>query len=87
MKLRNKLTNEECSSGEFNIHSICEIIVYYKDDCESDFASNYDVLLPNGEYKDLLQAIRDHDVIIDNYNTRFFFPSNDEDRKRGYTLY
>jgi hypothetical protein len=36
------------------------------------------------EWKCLSQAFRAHDVITDNYNTIFFEPTNEEERKRGY---
>lgn len=86
MKLRNKLFDKECSSGEFNVHAMAEIIVYYPDDVDTDYIRNFDVQLPDGTWKDLGQAFRDHDVITNNANTRFFFPTNDEDRARGYSV-
>lgn len=86
MRVRHKKSGHIGSSGMFNTHGIGEIIVYF-DDCNSDFISNYDVELPDGTWKDLGDAFEDHDVIIDNYNTRFFYPENEEDMKRGYTLY
>lgn len=88
MKVRNKKTGDIGSSGTFNTHGIGEMIVYFDDgDCASEFIHDYDIQLEDGSWKDLSKAFEDHDVIIDNYNTRFFFPSNEEDMKRGYTLY
>lgn len=87
MKVRHKKSGAIGSSGMFNTHGIGEIVVYFKDDCTSDFISDYDVQLEDGSWKDLGEAFEDHDVIIDNYNTRFFYPENEEDMKRGYTLY
>jgi len=40
----------------------------------------------NGEWKDMGQAFKDHDLIINNPNTRFFEPTSQEDRDRGFTL-
>ncbi len=30
------------------------------------------------------EAFENHDLITDNYNTEFFEPKNDEEKKRGY---
>jgi hypothetical protein len=38
------------------------------------------------KWKCMSQAFKDSDLIVDNYNTTFFEPSNDEDRERGFTL-
>lgn len=38
------------------------------------------------QWKDLNQAMKDRDVITDNYNTYFFEPRTPEDRIRGFTL-
>lgn len=89
MKLRNKLTSDLCQSDKFNMHSTSEIIVFYEDDCDSDYIKNFDVELGVGDavrWVDLRQAFKDHDVITDNFNTRFFEPKDEEDRARGYTI-
>lgn len=89
MKLKHKKTGEVCSSGEFNIHTCCpqEIYVYYKDWYDTDFMHDYDVWLESkNEWKDILEAFRDYDLITDNYNTYFFEPKTQEDRIRGFTL-
>lgn len=87
MTLRHKKTGASCSGSQFNIHALNEIIVYFDDgDANSDYPREYDVLLSSGEWKDLQQAMKDHDVIHDNYNTWFFEPQTPEDRERGYTL-
>lgn len=55
---------------------------------DSAYQRDFDVLLEaKREWKDLNQAFHDRDVIIDNYNTRFFEPQTPEDRERGHTLY
>lgn len=38
------------------------------------------------EWKDMRQAFKDKDLIIDNHNTCFFEPTLEEDRERGFTL-
>jgi hypothetical protein len=92
MKLRLKKTGEECTSGKFNVHAMSEIIVcgghdddtYWMDTC---FISDFDCFVEaTQEWKDLGAAFKDHDVIVDNYNTYFFEPATEEDKKRGYTL-
>lgn len=83
MKVRYKKTGGEANSSQFNVHAMSEVLT--GDD--SAFISELDVwIVALQEWKDMEQAFRDHDIIIDNYNTRFFEPRNAEDRERGYTL-
>ena len=87
MKIRDKKTKEEGSSGDFNTSSLTEIYVYFDDWTDSDFPDNYDVFIESkNEWVDLRQAFRVKDIITDNYNTRFFEPKNDEEKERGYSL-
>lgn len=87
MRVRNKNSGTEASSGRLNTHGLGEMIVQFDEgDASSEYISDYEVQLPDGSWKDLPQAFRDHDVITDNYDTVFFFPRNDEDRRRGFTL-
>lgn len=70
-----------------NTHALVEAIVGFEEgDMDSCFFSDLDVLLPNDTWKDLEEAIQDHDVITNNYNTNLSFPQNEEDRKRGFSL-
>jgi hypothetical protein len=70
-----------------NTSALTEVIVHFKGNgCSSYFYSSLDVQLPDGTWKDLCEALKDKDVITDNYNTQFHFPGNEEDRKRGYIL-
>lgn len=83
MKLRYKKTGEEREISRFNPHAASEVLT--GDD--SAYLSDFDVWLEKkGEWKDLGDALRDHDVIVDNFQTRFFEPETDADRKRGHTL-
>ena len=83
MKLRYKEIFEETSSNRFNMHSPSEILL--PDD--SAFIHDLDVYLKNKEeWKDMNEAFRDKDLIVDNHNTIFFEPKNKENRERGYTL-
>lgn len=89
MKLRHKTTGKLGSSDQLNVHSMNEIIVYYEDDCDSEFIKDFDIELgvgPAAHWKDLREAFVAHDVITDNFNTRFFEPTNEEDKSRGYAL-
>lgn len=89
MRLKHKTRNLFATGSQFNTHGIGEFIAYYEGedgDCSSDYIKDYDVQLPDGTWKDFAQAFKDRDIIVDNYNTHFFFPTNEEDRKRGYTL-
>jgi hypothetical protein len=76
------------TTGKFNTHAVGEVIGY-SDSFGADlfFIKNLDVQLSSGEWKDMGQAFKDHDIICDNYNTCFFEPENEEDRKRGFTLH
>ncbi len=39
-----------------------------------------------GYWVSMSEAFKNNDLITDNYNTKFFEPENDEERKRGYRL-
>jgi len=84
MKLRYKKHPEEIrESSNFNTTAIAEVDM--GDD--SAFFSDLDVFIVSlGKWKDLSQAFKDRDLITDNFNTCFFEPKNEEERKRGYRL-
>ena len=87
MKVRLK-NNPEITgfSNTFNPASVIEIIVMYDDGGgDSDFITNYEVLIDD-KWIDMSDAFKNHDLITDNYNTEFFEPKDDEERKRGYRL-
>lgn len=87
MKVRHKKTGGLGSSSRFNVHSLNEIIVGFDDgDMDSDYVSEYDVLLSSGEWKSLDDAFRDKDVLPDNYNTWFSEATDEADKARGYFL-
>lgn len=88
MKIRNKKTGEVGSAREFNTSSLSEILVFFENGgADSDYIQNYDVFLESKqEWKDMSEAFKDKDLIIDNHNTYFAEPQNEEDRKRGYFL-
>jgi hypothetical protein len=80
-------------SGDFNTHAMAEVIVGFDDDpdgthngMDSMYTGDLEVLLSSGEWKFMPHALRDHDLITDDYNTHFFEPANEADRERGYTL-
>lgn len=83
MKLRYKATLSEASSSSFNLHALAEVLT--GDDSAS--ISDLDVwlvLTDPPQWKDMQQAFRDKDLITDDYNSRFFEPTNDADRTRGW---
>lgn len=86
VNLIHKKSGNKCSANRFNTASLTEIFVNWEDEMDTDYQYNYNVILADGSIKDLRQAFRDHDIITDNYNTRFFFPENEEDKIRGFTL-
>lgn len=74
------------SASRFNIHGIGAIFVCWRDgDMSEEMGRNLEVEI-DGEWKPLTDAFKDHDLITDNHNTRFFKPPTPEDRERGYTL-
>lgn len=80
--------SEICYSSEFNIHSLSEVIVGGDWGMDSCFIKDLDVYIEKlKEWKDMGAAFRDSDLINDNYNTIFFEPRNEEDRKNGFTKY
>ena len=84
MKVRYKSNGEMDISSLFNTHGVGEVIT-----CDSSCAyiPDLDVWLESTQgWKDMGQAFRDHDLIIDNHNTSFFEPRDEEERKRGYSL-
>jgi hypothetical protein len=82
MKLRYKKSGLETSSGRFNMHGMGEVLT--PDD--SAIISELDAWIRGSEWKDMRQAFADKDIITDNHNIRFFEPTTEEDRRRGYTL-
>jgi len=87
--MKARLINKPHITGEtsrFNTHALGEVLMGFDDgDLDSMFVSDVEVYVEAlKEWKPLSFAFKDHDVITDNYNTCFFEPDNEEDRKRGY---
>ena len=82
MKVRYKDNGIESESQNFNTTALWEALT--GDD--SVPISELDVLLKSGEWKDMDQAFKDHDLITNNLNTCFFEPTNEEDKVRGFSM-
>lgn len=83
MRVRYKKSGYETWSSYFNVHGLGEVLL----PDTSEFISELDIWLAHkSEWKDMNQAFKDGDLITDNYNTTFFEPQTEEDKKRGYTL-
>lgn len=85
MKVRYKVRPDEVLEGisEFNTYAPAEVLT--GDD--SAFIRDLDVFIEaRQEWVDMPEAFRGKDLIVNNYNSRFFEPQNEEDRGRGYTL-
>lgn len=87
MLVRIKTTGRECYASRFNMYTMGGVLL--EDDTIS--INELDVFLTRngtqpGVWKDLEEAFIAHDLIEDNYATRFFEPANEEDRQRGYLL-
>jgi hypothetical protein len=81
MILRYKDSKVEFESSSFNVHALCEVLT--GDD--SVYCRDLDAFI-NGVWKDFLVAMKDKDIIPDNYNRYFYEPRTQEDRDRGYIL-
>ena len=94
MKVRMKDSPDlEIWSCRFNVHALNEVIGHGDWGADSLFIKDLDVFIEaSGSdgiqigWKDMRQAFKGHDIITDNYNTRFFEPPDKESRERGYTL-
>lgn len=76
------------TSDKFNTSSTNEVVVLFDTPgmgADSMFISDLEVLI-NDRWMPLNEAFKNNDLITDNYNTEFFPPMNEEERKRGYRL-
>lgn len=89
MKVRFKNHPEKIyDSNSFNVHGVSEVIVCGDDiGCDSVFIHELEVLIPYKGWMGMIQAFDSHNLITNNHNTCFFYPLNQRDKKRGYTLY
>jgi len=73
-------------SGELNTHGLGEMIVGFDDDSgmDSEYIRDYEVLLKDGEWVNLSEAFKRHDVVVDNYNRWFREALTDEEREKGW---
>ena len=88
MKIKYKKSGKVGSSHEFSSHAAGppEILVYFEEWIDTDFMHNYLVYIEaKQEWMEFSQAFGNKDLIIDNFNTIFFEPKNEEDKKRGCT--
>jgi hypothetical protein len=69
--------------SEFNTHGLGEIVGGIGEDYDSWYIRDLEVLI-NGEWKDMMQAFKDKDLIPNNFNTRFIEADNQVDKERGY---
>jgi len=89
MKVRGKVSNIIWYSNKFNVHGLSEIIIQHSEyGADSAYIKDFDIFLEQKqEWKDMAQAFKNKDLITDNHNIYFFEPKNEEDRKRGFTLF
>jgi hypothetical protein len=81
--LRMKKDKAIGSSSRFNTHALDEIIVGFGEDgMDSCYIKDFDVFIEKKkEWIDMPTAFKNHDIIIDNYNTMFFEPTNEKDKE------
>lgn len=73
-------------SSAFNLSSHSEIIICnINHGCDSDFINKFEVKI-NNKWVLMVDAFKNHNLITDDHNTRFYLPINNEDKKRGYYL-
>lgn len=83
-----RLINSPDITGEANEFNITEVIVYYDGENghkDSEYPLNLEALI-NDKWITLKEAFKNHDLIYDIYNTNFFEPKDEEERKRGYRI-
>lgn len=86
MKLRTKDHLTPCYGSNFNMSALNEVLVNFDEgDADSMFVSDLQVQIGDN-WKNLISAFKDRDLITDNHNTCFFQPRNEEEKKRGYSL-
>jgi hypothetical protein len=72
-------------SSSFNVSTTEEIIVsYHNGDRKSQSVDDWEVMLPNGDWKILKDAFRDKDIIPDDIKLYFRPPITEAERERGY---
>lgn len=83
MQIRYKKTGRISFSSNFNINALTEVLV--EDDSPSICDLDVFVTAEN-DWMDMAEAFKNGDLIVDNYNTYFFEPETEEERKLGYRL-
>lgn len=75
------------TSDKFNIISHTEVLMYFDKGggASSEFISDLEVKIKD-KWISLSEAFKQKMLITDNYNTKFFEPENEEEKKRGYRL-
>lgn len=70
-------------TDQLNIHALAEVNMF---DDSAHFIDLDVFITKKNKWVDFYEAISNSYIIFDNYNTRFFEPENEIDRKRGFTL-
>ena len=81
-----RLINSPDITGEASKFNSTEVIVQYPDgSIDSEYPLNLEALI-NDKWITLKEAFKNHDLIYDIYNTNFFEPKDEKERKRGYRI-
>lgn len=83
-----KLINNPETTGTADRFNGIEVIVYYDGEngyISSELPLDLEVLI-NDKWVAFKEAFKNHDLICDLYNTKFFEPKDEEERKRGYRI-
>lgn len=68
----------------FNMSSMDEVTVYFDSDyCDSESISDIEIMIDD-EWKSVTDAIKDKDIIPDNYNTYLDIPKSEQEREQGF---
>lgn len=75
-------------TGEADRFNGIEVIVYYDGEngyISSELPLDLEVLI-HDKWVILREAFKNHDLITNVYNSKFFEPKDEEERKRGYRI-
>ena len=83
MNVRYKKTKTIGFSGQFNLSTCGEVLVYGEWGSDSSYIKDLDVEI-DGQWVDMNEAFTKRLIIPDDHNVYFAPPVNDECRERGY---
>lgn len=77
----------EGTTHGFNMSSLSEINVHFMDEADSVDMHDLEVQLQDGQWKDMMKAFHDKDIMCNNHNTDVDFPHSEKEREQGYNWF